>query len=91
MYNVFMQNLQTFNIRKNSEAFVNVQSLMVTEQVEWSPTLASGTGGWVESAPVPQVEEEVEGVDHPRESEDKVLHQRLGCGMYGIASLVTEV
>lgn len=70
-------------------AFVNVQSLMVTEQEEWSPTLASGTGGWVESAPVPKVEEEVEGADHPRESEDKVLHQRLGCSMYGKASLET--
>jgi len=63
---------------------------MVTEQEDWSPTLASGlAGGWVESAPVPQVEEEGEGADHPRESEDKVLHQSLGCGMYGRASLVT--
>jgi len=52
--------------------------------------LASGlAGGWVESAPVPQVEEEGEGADHPRESEDKVLHQSLGCGMYGRASSVT--
>lgn len=59
---------------------------MVTEQEDWSPTLASGqAGGWVESAPVPQVEEEGEGADHPRESEDKVLHQSLGCGMYGRA------
>ena len=60
----------------------------MTEQEDWSPTLASGTGGWVESAPVPQVEEEAEGADHPRESEDKVLHQRLGCSMYGRGSLV---
>ena len=55
---------------------------MVTGQEEWSPTLASGTGDWAESAPVPQVEEG-DGADHPRESEDKVFHQSLGCGIYG--------
>ena len=58
---------------------------MVTEQEEWSPTLASGTGDWVESVPVLQVEEEEDGADHPRESEDKVFHQSLGCGMYSRA------
>ena len=68
------------------EAFLKLSSLMVTEQGDWPPTLASGlAGGWVESAPVPQVEEEGEGADHPRESEDKVLHQSLGCSMYGRA------
>lgn len=56
---------------------------MVTRQEEWSPTLASGTGDWAETAPVPQVEEEGDGADHPRESEDKVFHQSLGCGRYG--------
>ena len=54
----------------------------VTEQGEWSPTLASGRGDWVESVPVLQVEEEEDGADHPRESEDKVFHQSLGCGKY---------
>ena len=66
--------LRTFSLTDNP--YVS----MVTEQGEWSPTLASGTGGWVESAPVPQVEEEAEGADHPRENEDKVFHQR-GCGI----------
>ena len=44
--------------------------------------MVSGTGDWVESVPVPQVEEEGDGADHPRESEDKVFHQSLGCDMY---------
>lgn len=57
---------------------------MVTEQEEWSPTLTSGTGDWADSVPVPQVEEEEDGADHPRENEDKVLHQSLGCDMYSI-------
>lgn len=51
---------------------------MVTEQEEWSPTLASGRGDWVESVPVLQVEEEEDDADHPRENEDKVFHQSFG-------------
>lgn len=52
--------------------------VMVTEQEEWSPTLASGRGDWVESVPVLQVEEEEDDADHPRENEDKVFHQSFG-------------
>lgn len=62
----------------------NLSVAMVTEQAEWSPTLASGTEDWVDSVPVPQVEEEEDGEDHPRESEAKLFHQSLGCGIYSI-------
>lgn len=56
---------------------------MVTEQAEGWPTFASGTGDWVKSVLEPQVEEEEEedGEDHPRESDDKLFHQSLGCGI----------
>ena len=58
---------------------------MVTEKAEGWPTFASGTGDWVKSVPEPQVEEEEEdGEDHPRESEDKLFHQSLGCGIQSI-------
>ena len=56
---------------------------MVTEQEEWSPTLAPGRGDWVESVPVLQVEEEEDDEDHPRENEDKVFHQSFGWSKYG--------
>lgn len=53
---------------------------MVTEQAEGRPTFASGTGDWVKSVLESQVEEEEEdGEDHPRESDDKLFHQSLGC------------
>ena len=55
---------------------------MVIEKAEGWPTFASGTGDWFKSVPEPQVEEEEEdGEDHPRESEDKLFHQSLGCGI----------
>ena len=60
---------------------------MVTEQAEGWPTFASGTGD--KSVPEPQVEEEEEdGEDHPRESEDKLFHQSLGCGIQSIVKRV---
>lgn len=63
---------------------------MVTEKAEGWPTFASGTGDWVKSVPEPQVEEEEEedGEDHPRESEDKLFHQSLGCGIQSIVKRV---
>lgn len=62
---------------------------MVTEQAQGWPTFASGTGDWFKSVPEPQVEEEEEdGEDHPRESEDKLFHQSLGCGIQSIVKRV---
>ena len=33
-------------------------------------------------------EEEEDGEDHPRESEDKLFHQSLGCGIQSIVKRV---